>query len=285
MGLDKQIIMIKKKKSFNDFLNELATLKFASLLNLSSVKASTHKGSVQQVDKYIKRGIAFGYIKEVPVNWPNFYSKNEQREYKRWNALYCLTKDGYIFIDRESEYHQEQIKAFKKLEHESMKIFFCKSLLDNFPDFDFHFTHEPNLNGIKPDVLVRAKNYFTGKEYTYLVEIERKREANRTHRDKVLKYAEKFKNGWTFSKNRLSPNSKIIFVFSNLLFSGFRTPLKYNQKDYKEIKDSLYKSFDEYINSQKYYSNTMLFLPYPEHPDISGPVFRMLNKNKVSIFQ
>lgn len=271
------------KKRNHNFLHKLLTLRFASPINLFSYTAKTEKGAFLQVINDIKYYLGLGYIQEVPVNKPKTHSKNIDRSIKDWSTFYCLTLKGAIVIGREEEYRQSVIKSLNNLEHESMKQDIKRSFLENYPDYDFDFNDHANLSGIRPDILVKAKNLQTRKEFTFLIEIEHKKEMSRTHREKVLKYETVLSKGF-FSKNNLSPKTKILIVFCNFRFNGFYRPLYFNKPEYKPIMDSLYKSFDEYIASNKKITKGVYrFIPFPEFMNLGQPICRTDNGTKVKL--
>jgi hypothetical protein len=273
------------KKRDHKFLHKLLTLHFASPINLFSYGANSYRGSLLQVNKDIQYYLGLGFIKEIPVNKPKSHSKNIDRTTKDWSTFYCLTLAGAKEINREDEYRQYLIKSLDKLEHESMKIDIARAFLENFPEYDFDFNYKSDFKEIRPDILVKTKNRSTGKKFTFLVEIEHKKEMSRTHREKVLKYDQFIKKG-LFEKNGLSSHTKVLIVFNNLMFNGFYRPLYFNSPDYKPVLDTIYKSFDEYIENHKYLSNKYYrFIPFPEFPLIDEPNWRMPNGTKVKIIE
>lgn len=269
------------KKRTHQLLHLILTLQFASPINLFSYEAKTHKGSLLQVNKDIKHYLDLGFIHRIPTNVPKTHSKNIDRQTKDWFAFYSLTKDGAREIGREDEYKQHVIKSLNNLEHESMKIDVARSFIENYPDYDFDFDYSSSLNKIRPDILVRAKNLHDRREFTFLVEIERKKEMSRTHREKILKY-EKFSDKELFINNGLSDKTKVLVVFSNFVFNGFYRPLFFNSPVYKKEKLSLHKSFDEYLAGKKSLTNKRYrFKTFDEFQDIKH--FYLPSGDKVEI--
>ena len=166
-----------------------------------------------------------------------------------------------------------------------MKFDVALSFLRNFSDYEFSFDYQANLGGLKPDILVRAKHINNSKEFTFLVEIERKKEMTRIYRDKITRYNKFIKNG-LFEKNKLSPKTKVLFVCSNLRYDPYLRPQQYNQPEVKEQLGTLYKQFNHFLNEiRKEGDKHYRFIPFSEFNRIAEPIWIMPSGNVKKIIE
>lgn len=256
-------------------LHELLSVQSASVNNLFSYEAKSYKGSLLQANKDINKYLKAGWVQQIPFDL-------KPRE-KRRQFFYFVTREGAKVIDRLDDYKQKITKSLNNAEHESMKFDVALSFLRNFPDYDFSFDYKADLSGLKPDILLKAKNIHDNKEFTFLIETERKKELTRIYRDKITRYNKFIKNG-LFTKHRLSPKTKVLFVCSNLRYDPYLRPQQY--KEAKTQLDLLYKQFNYFLStikseSDKYYR----FIPFPEFTKIAEPIWRMPSGTKVRIIE
>lgn len=234
-------------------LEELLTVQYATINNLYSYNGKTYKGSVLQADKDIKKFLKAGWVAQIPFD--------VKPRSKRQQYFYYVTRKGAKAIDREEDFKQKFTKALNNAEHESAKIDIALSFVRNFPDYEFDFNYKADLDKLRPDILIKAKNA-DGKEFHFLVEIERKKDLSRVYREKLQKYNKHIKAG-LFKKNNLSPNTRVLFVLTTTKFDVYLRPNQY--ADYKSQLVSLYKQFDSFMSSVKKESNKHFrFLIFPE---------------------
>lgn len=256
-------------------LHELLSIQAGSVNNLFSYNAKSYKGALLQVNKDFKEYLKAGLIQQIPFDL-------KPRE-KRKQYFYFVTRTGAKTLDRIEDYKQKVTKSLNNAEHESMKFDIALSFLRNFPDYEFSFDYKSDMGGLKPDILVIAKNIHNDKQFTFLVEIERKKEFTRLYRDKILRYNKFIKEG-LFAKHNLSPKSKVLFVCSNLRYDPYLRPQQYSEV--KPNMDLLYKQFNYFLSfikaeSDKYYR----FIPFPEFTKIAEPIWRMPSGIKVRIIE
>ncbi len=256
-------------------LHELLSIQAGSVNNLFSYNAKSYKGALLQVNKDFKEYLKAGLIQQIPFDL-------KPRE-KRKQYFYFVTRTGAKTLDRIEDYKQKVTKSLNNAEHESMKFDIALSFLRNFPDYEFSFDYKADMGGLKPDILVIAKNIHNDKQFSFLVEIERKKEFTRLYRDKILRYNKFIKEG-LFAKHNLSPKSKVLFVCSNLRYDPYLRPQQYSEV--KHNMDLLYKQFNYFLSfikaeSDKYYR----FIPFPEFTKIAEPIWRMPSGIKVRIIE
>ena len=256
-------------------LHELLSIQAGSVNNLFSYNAKSYKGALLQVTKDFKEYLKAGFIQQIPFDI-------KPRE-KRKQYFYFVTRTGAKSLDRIEDYKQKVTKSLNNAEHESMKFDIVLAFLRNFPDYEFIFDYKADLGGLRPDILVIAKNIHNDKLFTFLVEIERKKEFTRLYRDKILRYNKFIKDG-LFAKHNLSPKSKVLFVCSNLRYDPYLRPQQYSEV--KTNMDLLYKQFNYFLSfikaeSDKYYR----FIPFPEFTKIAEQIWRMPSGIKVRIIE
>lgn len=264
------------KKLQHNILHELLSAQFANIYNLFSYTADTLDGSLLFVTRKIKEYQKTGYFKQVPFELKPL---NKRQQY-----FYYVTKKGAKAIDREEDFKQEITKAIDKAEHESMKIDIVLSFIRNFPDYEFSFNYKADLGGLRPDILVRAKNIHDFREFTFLVEVERKKELTRSKRDKISHYNSHIKEG-LFEKNNLSPQTKVLFVLSNRIYDPYIRPQNYNEPEAKEKLELLYKHFNSFmveVSGENY--KHFRFIPFPEFTHIAEPIWRMPSRTKLKMY-
>lgn len=258
-------------------LHELLSIQSGSVNNLFSYKAKSYKGALLQVNKDIKEYMKAGLIQQIP-----FDLKPRER---RKQYFYFVTRTGAKVIDRLEDYKQKITKSLNNAEHESMKFDIALSFLRNFPDYEFSFDYKADLSGLKPDILVNVKNIQNDKQFTFLVEIERKKELTRIYRDKILRY-NKFMKAGLFAKHNLSPKSKVLFVCSNLRYDPYLRPQQYSQPEVTSNMYLLYKQFIYFLSVIKQENDKHFrFIPFPEFTKIAEPIWRMPSGIKVRIIE
>ena len=258
-------------------LHEILSVEFASINNLFSPTAKSYKGSLLQVNKDINKYLKAGWVSQIPFD---LRPRNKRQQF-----FYFVTRQGVNVIDRLDDFKQKITKSLNNAEHESMKIDVALSFIRNFPDYEFDFNYKADLGGLKPDILVKAKNIHDHREFTFLVETERKKELTRIYRDKVSRYNKLIKEG-LFEKHKLSPKTKVLFVCANLRYDVYLRPIQYHEAKNKPFLNLLYKQFDYFISELKTLSDKHFrFIPFPEFTDIAKPIWRMPSGTKVKIIE
>lgn len=235
-------------------LHELLSIQYGTTNNLASYNSKTYLGSLLQVGIDIKKYLEAGLIQQIPFD---IKPRDKRKQY-----FYFVTRDGAKTIDRLDDYKQKITKSLNNAEHESMKSDIALSFIRNFPDYDFDFNYKADLGGLKPDILIKAKHINDHKEFTFLVEIERKKEMTRIHRDKIYRYNKFIKNGLFEKHNFYKP--KVLFVCSNLRYDPYTRPQQYNLPEVKKQIEIIDKHFndlmeliktesDKYFRLMKYY--------------------------------
>ena len=167
-------------KRQHNALHELLSIQAGSINNLFSYEAMSYKGSLLQVNKDIKKYVKAGWVQQIPFD---IRPRNKRQQY-----FYFVTRSGTKVIDRLEDFRQKITKSLNNAEHESMKFDIALSFLRNFLDYEFDFNYKADFNGIRPDIFVKAKNIHDHREFSFFVEIERKKEFTRISRDKILRY-------------------------------------------------------------------------------------------------
>ncbi|MCX6121931.1 MAG: hypothetical protein NTX44_09960 [Ignavibacteriales bacterium] len=258
-------------------LHELLSIQAGSINNLFSYEAKSYKGSLLQVNKDIKKYVKAGWVQQIPFD---IRPRNKRQQY-----FYFVTRGGTKVIDRLEDFKQKITKSLNNAEHESMKFDVALSFLRNFPDCEFDFNYKADFNGIRPDIFIKAKNIHDHREYSFFVEIERKKEFTRISRDKILRYNKFIKEG-LFTKNGLSPKTKILFVCANHRFDIYMRPIQYSEPLNRPTINLLYKQFEYFLSGIKDISDKHFrFIPFPEFTDIAKPIWRMPSGTKVKIIE
>lgn len=231
-------------------LNELLDIGgVGTKINLYSQNSKTFKGSMCGVNNHIKNLLEQGFIKKIDPCLPG---KSKWRE-----IFYRITDKGATFIGRKEDYINKSDKNPKDITHQSNVNDIALSFKRNFPDYEVSFEFEKKLplfnkvhTFIKPDIIVRMKK--DSKEYVFIVELERKKTADRIL-DKVELYDKLFSQ-LDFSKYRIPKMTKVLLIYSNRIkdISLYRHQ-EYNlHKDLiesleKQIQNVLFKFSDRYL--------------------------------------
>lgn len=259
----------------HETLHRLASVQFASINNLFSYEAKSYKGALLQVNKDINKYLKAGWVEQIPFD---LRPRNKRQQF-----FYFITRTGAKAIDRLEDFKQKITKSLNNAEHESMKIDIALAFINNFPDFDFDFNYKADLGKLKPDILVKARNIHDYREFTFLVEVERKKDLSRIYRDKITRYNKFIKEG-LFERNKLSPKTKVLFVCTNLRYDVYLRPQQYSAN--LPSLNFLYKQFDSFLDDIKDLSlKHFRFIPLPEFTKIADPIWRMPNGVKVHLMQ
>lgn len=194
----------------------------ATLNNLYSPFAKTHKGSLLYTRKLFKTYLSEGLIEKIePIVRPG----NKCTE-----VFYCLSKRGANYIGRSEEYkYKKYQKSPNNVMHESAKFDIALSFLRLFPHLKLTFRYDASFYGVRPDIFIRIESQ-SPKEVTrfLLVEIERKKTVDRVFHEKIKHYEEMFK---AIDKNK-SHNPQqftVLFVYTDIWFNIFLRPQQYHE--------------------------------------------------------
>jgi hypothetical protein len=186
-------------RDLKTILNEILDIGgTATELNLASPCAQTSEGAVLQVSRRIKEALKYDLIRALPNDRP--IPKDERRK----KQFYALTGKGARVAERAEEYKYKKPRAVSEIEHESGIKDIALSIKRTWPDAVLSF--EKPLKDI-----VNAKSgwcdiYAEVGTLKLIIEYERKIEANRVYRDKILKYSQ-------FS---YPPNMRVCIIFNTL---------------------------------------------------------------------
>ncbi len=195
----------------------------ATLNNLYSPQAKTHKGGLLFTRKLIKSYLKDNLIERIePIGKP----ANKARE-----VFYCLTKQGAQYIGRADEYkYKKYQKSPNNIMHESMKFDVALAFLRLFPHRKFSFRYDAHLYGVRPDILIRLEAR-QPKELTrfYLIEIERKKTIDRVFHEKIERYEELFS---TIAKNKSHNASQftVLVFYTDIWYDVFLRPQEYSSQ-------------------------------------------------------
>lgn len=244
-------------------LNQLLTLKFATINNFFSRSASTVKGSRLQVYYDFRELEKKGLIRPIPYDE---LARNRQIE-----QFYQITYKGAKSIGRLEEYSQKEVKAIANIKHESAKIDIAMSFLLGYPDYAVDFDYNASIDGYRPDILVRMSTPDLKKKYTFIVEIERKQHPGRTYEEKIKKI-EKVLAKLNYRKYGLTDHTKVLIVWNNMSFNPFWRPQEYgNFKGQKEVLERHFELLLEICKNLPSYRYR--FIPFSEFANLHKPVW------------
>jgi hypothetical protein len=205
------------RKNIDEIVLKNLALVPATVYNLAaflSPNASTVKNALNWSDRLIKRLEGQRKIRRIPI-------KGQGGINNKKNSFYCLTHFGAKAIEY-NKYQYRAPKSIDVLRHEVGLADILLGFIYGFPDYKVEIDYKRIFKlkrGVNytPDAVVRLKNEETA--YDFMVEFERSREAEEIKKEKFCKTDEV-----DFRKNGLSPNTKILFVFTTDTFDVFLRP-------------------------------------------------------------
>jgi hypothetical protein len=250
----------------------------ATLNNLYSPQAKTHKGGLLFTRKLFKSYLADSLIEKIePIGKP----ANKARE-----VFYCLTKKGALYIGRADEYkYKKHQKSPYNTMHESMKFDIVLSFLRLFPNKKFTFRYDSSFYGVRPDILIRIEST-NPKELTrfLLVEIERKKTIDRVFNEKIKRYEEMFK-AIEKKKSHNIDQFTALFIYTDIWFDVFLRPQEYGDPsiiNHIDCVNSLLKNlvqhYCKFLPEQRY-----RFLGFHNFYRLIEPVWLTPNGNRVAL--
>ena len=201
-----------------NFLQALHIVKYATVYNFAPFFNKTAKsfpGSLCQARVLFRWALQYGLIKPITIiGKDHTYGKDQ---------FYCLTKKGANFIDVH-DYKNIVHKSINNAQHESAKIDSCLSFVYNYQEYDVDVTYPSTKQfNIKPDAVITVN---ADKQYVFLLEVERSREASQIIHEKIKKYED-----FDFPRYGFSDKTKVLFVISHKRFDPYWRPIQY--KDFK----------------------------------------------------
>ncbi len=192
----------------------------ATLNNLYSPDAKTHKGGLLFTRKLFKSYLQDGLIEKIdPIGKP----ANKARE-----VFYCLTKKEAAYIGRADEYRYKKYgKSPYNVMHESMKYDVALAFLRLFPHKKFTFRYDSSLYGVRPDILIRIEST-NSKELTrfLMIEVERKKTIDRVFNEKIKRYEELFQ-AIEKKKSHNINQFTVLFIYTDIWWDVFLRPQEY----------------------------------------------------------
>lgn len=250
----------------------------ATLNNLYSVTAKTHKGGLLFTRKLFKSYLTDGLIEKIePIGKP----LNKARE-----VFYCLTKNGAEYIGRAEEYkYKKYPRSPNNVMHESMKFDVALSFLRLYPEKKFSFKYDMSLYGVRPDILIRIESS-NPKEPTrfLLIEIERKKTIDRVFNEKIRRYDELF--GIIANKKSHNVNQfTVLIVYTDIWYDVYLRPQQYGDPgimNHIECVNNLLKNlvqhYCKYLPEHRY-----AFLGFHNFYRLHEPLWLTPNGNRIQI--
>lgn len=197
-------------------LHDLLTIEYGTINNFYSPKANTVKGKTKQAYRHFKNLENKGFIKQIPYDFP---PRNQERE-----IFYQVTHAGAQKIGRLDDYKKNrEYKGITNARHESIVKDISLAFLRLYPEYLITFDFRKIIDGIKMDIFISMKTPDEKKQYSYIIEVERKREAGRTYNEKIKRY-EKLKFG---GKDK----TRILIVWSSTSYNNYWRPQEYGLPD------------------------------------------------------
>lgn len=251
----------------------------ATLNNLYSPQAKTHKGGLLYTRKLFKSYLDDGLIEKIePIGKP----ANKARE-----VFYCLTKRGADYIGRSDEYRYKKYqRSPNNALHESMKFDVALSFLRLYPDKKFTFRYDSSLYGVRPDILIRIESQ-NPKELTrfLLIEIERKKTIDRVFNEKITRYEALFKAIEQKKSHNLS-QFLCLFVYTDIWYDGFLRPQEYNfspliATKISEVNYLIKNLVQRYCHNLTY--KRYLFMPFHDFYKLNEAVWLAQDGNRIKL--
>lgn len=197
-------------------LSDLLTIEYGTINNFFSSKATSIKGKTKQAYRNFKHLEKKGFIKQIPYDFP---PRNQERE-----IFYQVTHAGAKKIGRLDEFKKiKEYKGITNARHESIVKDIALAFLRLYPEYLISLKFGKIIDDIRSDIYISMKTPDEKKEYHYIVEVERKREAGRTYNEKIKRY-ENLKFG---SKDK----TRILIVWTNTSYDNYWRPQEYGLPD------------------------------------------------------
>ena len=250
----------------------------ATLNNLYSPNAKTHKGGLLFTRKLFKSYLLDGLIEKIePIGKP----ANKARE-----VFYCLTKKGSAYIGRVDEYKYKKCQRSPyNVMHESMKFDIALSFLRLFPHIKFTFRYDSSFYGVRPDILIRIENSCSHKLTQFLlVELERKKTVDRVFHEKIIRYEEMFKT-IERKKSHNIYQFTALFIYTDIWWDVFLRPQQYSDistmnhiESVNTLLKNLARHYCKFLPEQRY-----RFLGFHNFYRLNEPVWLTPNGNRLSL--
>ncbi len=233
----------------------------------SQRKANTYKGAMRQTNIYFKKLQANGFIDELesPVDLRDPWRQK----------FYKITKSGAKFINRGDEYRASlsKVRSPFTIDHESMVKDVALAFIRLYKDYNVIIEVDRKFGKIIPDLVVSLEGE---KKYTFLVEVERKKSADRTVREKLLKY-----NGFNFERYGLTGMTKVLVLFSTFEYNALLRPMEYKKAEARI--ERINKQVQNLIRLSKDLPNIYRFIGFPDFYRLNEPLWFTNKGDKISL--
>lgn len=246
----------------------------ATINNMFAYKAKTPDGIFISPHRLFKEMLQEDLIRKLPTITK---LRNTRQE-----TFYTLTGKGASFVGRRDSHRSRDPKSPQNVMHESMKFDILLSLIRFYPDYVVKIIYDKSYSGLRPDATIKMTHRATGKEFHFLLELERKRNPERTLNEKLHKYEETFKV--IKSEYELSKQFKVLVVYSFFYFDGFLRPQEYSE--YPQVKPELElmeKQCDKLVKLSSNLSDRYRFISFNKFLHIHEPVWQTTKGDKVSL--
>jgi hypothetical protein len=160
-----------------------------------------------------------------------------------------------------------------------MRIDMALSFLYFYSDWHIDFYFYNNYNGIFPDMTVKMKK--GDKELVFLVEIENKDKADKTYKEKLLKYEQKIPD---FEAVGLPKFTKILFSINYLYNNPLIRHCEYSDTKYAPMFASNEMILNTLLNNWcKDLPNRYLFTTFDNYYRINQPIWFNVKKELCKI--
>ena len=229
-------------RSREQILNELLTVKYATVNNFYSPSAKSRKGARFGTYKIFRSLEQKELIRPIQYNEMGHKKINER--------FFYVTAKGAKEIGRHDEYtgHKEP-KSLANAKHESSKIDVALAFVRNYPKYELEFNYKAKLNGLMPDILIRMIDPGTHKQFTFMVEIERKKSPFKVY-EKVVRYEKNIHN-IDYKKENIDKNLKVLVIINNLRFDPYLRPVEYQEVHALQNLELLKKQFEHFMEMAK----------------------------------
>lgn len=179
------------------------------------------------------------------------------------------------------------MKAISNVKHESSKIDIAQSFVLGYPDYIIELDYYANLDGYRPDIVVRMTSPDLAKYHTFLVEIERKAHPRRTINE-TIKKAESVLGRLDYKRYRLSPHTKVLVVWNNMQFDPLLRPMQYGEQPHSGRLAFLETQFETLLKQCKMMhllNSRYRFIPFSEFTGVHKPIWRTIDGGRVALIE
>lgn len=269
---------MRYKSKAHQLLEAIASVQFASKYNISAFTrktADTLEGSMKEPRRLFRQLLAAKLIAPIPV-----YGFGKQHSH---NTFYRATRRGHTAIEGR-QYRYIEPKSMNQIDHQSGLADIMLGFIYGYPEYaveiDYGKTFEIGKNDrYTPDAYVKLTG-LDGKEYHFIVEFERTREAVEIRREKLSRN-EKITD---FKRYGLPEKTKFLYVYAYERFNIFWRPVQYGDPEIKTMIKATADRFNNLIRlSQDLPDYKYRFMPFQEFYRLNEPVWITPQNKKVSL--